>query len=1083
MEWAVPPDTNTNTTYSISAVDGDATDEEKIRLTDSGGTTDDLVLEAGTGLSIARSGDKITFTNTVSDTNTTELSSDSSPQLGGDLDMNSRFISSGILGIKNTGSQSEVRLYCEVSNAHYASIKAPAHSAFSGNITFTLPAGYGSNNQVLKSDGSGGLSWVSQTSDTNTTYSVSAVDGDNSDEEKLRLTDSGGSTDDVVFEAGTGLSIARSGDKITFTNTVTDTDNNTTYSVSAVDGDNSDEEKIRLTDSGGSTDDIVLEAGTGLSIARSGDKITFTNTVSNTDTNTTYSISAVDGDNSDEEKIRLTDSGGTTDDVVLEAGTGLSIARSGDKITITNTVSDTNTTYSIGDGGLTQVNFTTALSSKLAAIESNADVTDSTNVDSAGAIMNSDLDGKGELLVGDGSGDPSALAVGTNNFVLTADSSEATGLKWASVSGIGGGETNQNAFSNIAVSGQTTVAADSATDTLTLIAGSNVTITTSATDDSVTITSTDTNTTYSIGDGGLSQNNFTDALKSKLDGIATSANAYVHPNHSGDVTSSADGATTIASNAVTTAKINADAVTGAKIADDAIDSEHYTDASIDTAHIADDQVTYAKIQNVSATNRILGRDSSGAGVIEEITPANLRTMINVADGANAYTHPNHSGDVTSSADGATTIANNAVTTAKINADAVTGAKIADDAIDSEHFTDGSIDTAHIADDQVTYAKIQNVSATNRILGRDSSGAGIIEEITPANLRTMLNVADGATNTTDTNTTYAISCVDGDNSDEEKIRLTDSGGTTDDVVLEAGTGLSIARSGDKITFTNTVTDTTLTTEAVQDIVGGMVSSNTESGITVTYQDSDGTVDFSVGTLNQNTTGSAATLTTARTIGGVSFDGSANIDLPGVNSSGNQDTSGNSATATVLATARNIGGVSFNGSANIDLPGVNSSGNQDTSGTAALATAVTTTANNSTNETVYPVFVDGVSGSQGIETDSGLTYNPNSGLLTVAELSATTLDIGGTNITSTAAELNLLDGVTATTAEINYLDGVTSSIQTQLNAAGGATNSVFYENDLTLATNTTLNKGAMCTGPLTVNSGVTITMGASGRLVIL
>ena len=51
--------------------------------------------------------------------------------------------------------------------------------------------------------------------------------------------------------------------------------------------------------------------------------------------------------------------------------------------------------------------------------------------------------------------------------------------------------------------------------------------------------------------------------------------------------------------------------------------------------IADDAVTYAKIQNVTATNRILGRDSAGAGVIEEITPANLRTMINVADGAEA----------------------------------------------------------------------------------------------------------------------------------------------------------------------------------------------------------------------------------------------------------------------------------------------------------------------------------------------------------------------------------------------------------------------------------------------------------------
>ena len=49
----------------------------------------------------------------------------------------------------------------------------------------------------------------------------------------------------------------------------------------------------------------------------------------------------------------------------------------------------------------------------------------------------------------------------------------------------------------------------------------------------------------------------------------------------------------------------------------------------------------------------------------------------------------------------------------------------------------------------------------------------------------------------------------------------------------------------------------------------------------------------------------------------------------------------------------------------------------------------------------------------------------------EVNATTLQIAGTSITSTAAELNILDGVTATTAEINYLDGVTSNIQTQIN----------------------------------------------------
>ncbi|EHN7270237.1 tail fiber protein [Escherichia coli] len=96
-------------------------------------------------------------------------------------------------------------------------------------------------------------------------------------------------------------------------------------------------------------------------------------------------------------------------------------------------------------------------------------------------------------------------------------------------------------------------------------------------------------------------------------------------------------------------------------------------------------------------------------------------------------------------------------------------------------------------------------------------------------------------------------------------------------------------------------------------------------------------------NQSTTGNAATATklqTARTIGGVSFDGSANIDLPGVNKAGNQSTTGNAATATKLQTARTIGGVSFDGSANIDLPGVNKAGNQSTTGNAATATKLQT-----------------------------------------------------------------------------------------------------------------------------------------------
>ena len=74
------------------------------------------------------------------------------------------------------------------------------------------------------------------------------------------------------------------------------------------------------------------------------------------------------------------------------------------------------------------------------------------------------------------------------------------------------------------------------------------------------------------------------------------------------------------------------------------------------------------------------------------------------------------------------------------------------------------------------------------------------------------------------------------------------------------------------------------EVISDTVGAMVTSNTESGITVTYVDTDNTLDFTVATLNQNTTGSAATLTTARAIavsgdvtGTANFNGSAGISI--------------------------------------------------------------------------------------------------------------------------------------------------------------------------------------------------------------
>ena len=227
----------------------------------------------------------------------------------------------------------------------------------------------------------------------------------------------------------------------------------------------------------------------------------------------------------------------------------------------------------------------------------------------------------------------------------------------------------------------------------------------------------------------------------------------------------------------------------------------------------------------------------------------------------------------------------------IGLDAIDGTNIDDDAIDSEHiadgaidlahmsvnsvdsdqYVDGSIDTAHIAADAVSYAKIQNVSATNRILGRDSSGAGDIEEITPANLRTMINVEDGATadqtaaeirtavgtgnngvipaegsaghflkhdgtfglpsytTNTDTNTqnTTTLSFVDSTNDIILRNTTGGAGSGTQDIKLVAGSNITLTHTdANNFTIASTDTNTQLSTADVR----GKFSAGTNVSIT-------------------------------------------------------------------------------------------------------------------------------------------------------------------------------------------------------------------------------------------------------------
>ena len=228
----------------------------------------------------------------------------------------------------------------------------------------------------------------------------------------------------------------------------------------------------------------------------------------------------------------------------------------------------------------------------------------------------------------------------------------------------------------------------------------------------------------------------------------------------------------------------------------------------------------------------------------------------------------------------------------------------------------------------------------------------------------------------------------------------------------GTG-NISLNNNAITNGAGYITATLTQEQVEDFVGGMLTGNTETGITVTYQDSDGTIDFVVGTLNQ-------------------------------------DTTGNAATATALETARNIGGVSFDGTGNINLPGVNTSGSQNTSGTAAIATTVTV-ADESSDTTCFPLFATAATGNLAPKSGSNLAFNSSSGVLTA---------------TSFAGDGSALTGISA-------------------GATGGGSDEIFYENGQNVTTDYTITNGknAMSAGPITIDSGVTVTVGAGETLTIV
>ena len=191
-----------------------------------------------------------------------------------------------------------------------------------------------------------------------------------------------------------------------------------TYAISAQDGDNSDEKKVRITGSDSNSSDVILEAGTNLSIAHSGDKITFASTVTDavleSDTSTSGFGFVVDDDtmnSASDTKVPTQQSvKAYVDNNVTSANvtTDITISRGTDTVTVESS-DGTDGIIEEATGSKAGV-MTVAMHDKLDGIDANADVTDSTSVGNAGAVMDTDFSQEGLMKRGASNGSYSVVA-------------------------------------------------------------------------------------------------------------------------------------------------------------------------------------------------------------------------------------------------------------------------------------------------------------------------------------------------------------------------------------------------------------------------------------------------------------------------------------------------------------------------------------------------------------------------------------------------------------------------------------------------------------------------------------------------
>ena len=339
---------------------------------------------------------------------------------------------------------------------------------------------------------------------------------------------------------------------------------------------------------------------------------------------------------------------------------------------------------------------------------------------------------------------------------------------------------------------------------------------TTAADQSIYLTGTDTYAAYSLTAAGRALLDDADASAQRttlgLGTLATQSGTFAG-THSGTSSGTNTGDQTITLTG---------AVTGSGTGSFATS---LSTGIVNTTNIADNAVTYAKIQQISAGNKLLGNSTGGAGTVEEIDcTAAGRALLNDADAASQRTTlglgslATQSGTFSGTHSGTSSGTNTGDQIITLTG-AVTGFGSSSF---STSISAGAVGTTQLATDSVTYGIIQDTSSSDVILGRSTTGGGTVEEIActaagrallddanAAAQRTTLGLGDLAVaNGTWTNGSSFSGTSSGTNTGDQTITLTGA-------VTGTGTGSFATTLASNIIGATNIQSSAVTTSKIND----------------------------------------------------------------------------------------------------------------------------------------------------------------------------------------------------------------------------------------------------------------------------